>query len=177
MKKFLMLAAFAVSALGASAQLWIGGNIGYNYDKSMDYDFGRKFKTHTISISPEIGYNISDKWAFAVNIDYSFEKVVDGWNAHALIINPYARFTFAKAGIASFFVDGGIEGGMEKFDNLDATEIIGVGFQPGVALKISDHVCFVTKLGYLGYRHTDDSDQFGFGVNNELITFGAYYSF
>lgn len=177
MKKFLMLAAFAVSAMGASAQLWIGGNLGYDYDKSMDYDLGMKVKTHTISISPEVGYNISDKWAFAVNLDYGFQKVVDGWSAHALTINPYARFTFAKAGIASFFVDGGIEGGMEKVEGFDATEIIGVGFQPGVALKISDHVCFVTKLGYLGYRHTDDSDQFGFGVNNEAITFGAYYSF
>lgn len=177
MKKFLMLAAFAVSTMGASAQLWIGGNLGYDYEKSTDYDFGGKVKVHTISISPEIGYNISDKWAFAVNLDYGFQKVVDGMSAHVLTINPYARFTFAKAGIASFFVDGGIEAGMEKVEDFDATEIVGVGFQPGVALKISDHVSLVTKLGYLGYRHTDDNDQFGFGVNNETITFGAYYSF
>ena len=172
MKKLFLMAFVAICAVSANAQVWIGGNLGYDYDSN----FGGE-KVHALSISPEIGFNISDKWAIACNLDYTFGKVVDGYNVNTFTINPYVRYTFAKAGIASFFVDGGFEGGLQKVEDLDATSIFGIGVQPGVALQISKKVCLVTKLGYLGYRHTDDRDQFGFGVNNETTTFGAYYAF
>ncbi len=171
MKKMFLMAIMAICAVSANAQVWIGGNLGYDFDKNNDV------KTHALSISPEIGYNLSDKWAIAANLDYTYGKVVNGGSVNTFTINPYARYTFAKAGMASFFVDGGIEGGVQKVENFDAEGVFGIGFQPGVALQISPKVCLVTKLGYLGYRHTDDHDRFGFGVNNETITFGAYYAF
>ncbi|MBQ6189589.1 MAG: outer membrane beta-barrel protein [Bacteroidaceae bacterium] len=186
MKKLFLMAFMAICAVSANAQLWIGGSLGYDYDSN----YGGA-KMHALTISPEVGYNLSEKWAIACNIDYNMAKIADGamYDArydvvlntsacvHSFTINPYVRYTFAKAGIASFFVDGGFEGGFQKAEDLDATSIFGIGVQPGVALQISKKVCLVTKLGYLGYRHTDDRNQFGFGVNNETITFGAYYAF
>lgn len=172
MKKIFLMAFMAICAVSANAQLWVGGNLGYDYDSN----FGGE-KVHALSISPEVGYNLSDKWAIACDLDYVFGKVVDDFKIHTFTVNPYVRYTFAKSGIASFFVDGGIEGGFQKVEDLDATGIFGIGVQPGLALQVSKKVCLVTKLGYLGYRHTEDRDQFGFGVNNETISFGAYYAF
>ena len=178
MKKILMMAAFAMAAVTANAQSWIGGNLGYSVT---DQDHGTK--THYLSISPEVGFNITDKWAFAVNLDYEMARAkqqngLEWGTVHEITVNPYARYTFAKSGIASFFVDGGIRVGAQKIKDVDdADAIYGFGFQPGVALQISKKVCLVTKLGALGYRHSDDTDQFGFNVNNEAITFGAYYAF
>ena len=171
MKKMIFMAMMAICAVSANAQVWIGGNLGYDFDKN------NGVKTHAISISPEVGYNLSDKWAIAANLDYTYGKVVNAGSVNTFTITPYVRYTFAKAGMASFFVDGGLEGGVQKVEGFDAEGVFGIGFQPGVALQISPKVSLVTKLGCLGYRHTDDHDQFGFGVNNETITFGAYYSF
>ena len=171
MKKMIFMAMMAICAVSANAQVWIGGNLGYDFDKN------NGVKTHSLSISPEVGYNLSDKWAIAANLDYTYEKTVNGFGVNNFTINPYVRYTFAKAGMASFFVDGSIGGGFEKVENLDAEGVFGIGVQPGVALQISPKVCLVTKLGYLGYHHSDNQDKFGFGVNNETITFGAYYSF
>ncbi|MBR3513496.1 MAG: outer membrane beta-barrel protein [Bacteroidaceae bacterium] len=173
MKKFLMMAALVLAAASANAQTWIGGNLGYNYS---DNGFGTK--RTDISISPEIGFSITDKWDFAVNLDYTMGKVKNGATIHEFVVNPYARYTFAKSGIASFFVDGGISVGAHKVkDGGDADAIFGIAFQPGIALHVSDRVSLVTKIGSLGYRHVGDADAFGLNVNNEAITFGAYYTF
>lgn len=170
MKKILMMAAFVMAAVTANAQSWVGGNLGYNYNDGTE--------AHALSISPEVGFNINDKWAFAVNLDYTMNKVKNGLTVHEFTVNPYARYTFAKSGMASFFVDGGIEVGAQKIKDVDDAEAIyGFGFQPGVALQVSKKVCLVTKLGSLGFRHAGDVNRMGFNVNNEAITFGAYYAF
>ena len=173
MKQILMLAAIAMASMTASAQLWVGGNIGYNYN-----DNGAGTETSYLSISPEIGYSLSDKWDLGLNFDYEMGKVKKGATIHEFSFNPYARYTFAKSGIASFFIDGGLRFGAHKVKNGgDADVIFGFGFQPGIALHVSDRVSLVTKIGSLGYRRVGDASTVGFNVNNEAITFGAYYSF
>lgn len=172
MKKILMMAALVVASVSASAQVWVGGALSYDFDKTAG------FKTNTITIAPEVGYNLSDKWAIAIDVDYSV-GFGDGATTHTFDITPYARYTFFKSGIASFFVDGGFNIGADKVGAASAQTTWGIGFQPGISLALSPKFNFVTKLGYLGYQHREatNSDQFGLGVNNRILSVGLYYNF
>ncbi|MCR5821278.1 MAG: outer membrane beta-barrel protein [Bacteroidaceae bacterium] len=170
MKKMILMAAMAVATMTANAQVWMGGKLCYDYDKNGGTT------TNTIAVAPEIGYTLSDKWDIAVGLNYgvSFGDVT---TVNRFSINPYARYTFAKADMVSFFVDGGVKVGAVKRSGSDATTTWGVGLRPGLALHISDKVSLVSHLGYLGYQHSSNHDQFGLGVDDTAIDFGMYFSF
>ena len=177
MKKIILAALVAVSAVSANAQIWMGGSLGYYGQK---YDNGGD-ALHTVTISPEIGYTLSDKWDIALAINE--QVLTDGDNtANIFSIAPYARFTFAKAGIASFFVDGGFIVGTTNWNGEYKTNksntTWGIGLRPGVKVALSDKVSLVGKLGYLGYRGIENGvNSWGFGVDNNDISLGMYWSF
>ena len=109
MKKLFLAAAMMVASLAASAQVYVGGSLGFQSIKPYD---GAETST-TFSIMPEIGYNLDDNWAVGIQLGYTssnadsdFEKT--DFTKAIINLNPYARYTFAKTGIASFFVDGGL---------------------------------------------------------------------
>lgn len=169
MKKMFLMAAMAVASLTANAQVWVGGALGYDYDDGYA-------NANTITISPEVGYNLSDKWAIALDIDFSV-NFGDGNTTTKFALAPYARYTFAKTGVASFFVDGGLNVGTEKMKGAPSQTTWGIGFKPGVSIALSEKLSLVTKIGVLGYQHYDGGrNQFGLGVDNQLVVFGAYYS-
>ena len=176
MKKFILAAMIAVSSLNANAQVWMGGSLGLNFTKP---DGGKTITT--FSIAPEIGYSLNDKWDIALSIN---EQIVswDGTTANSFSIAPYARFTFAKSGIASFFVDGGFGVGTSNYANgykLDDSQTSWfVGVRPGIKVALSNKVSLVSHLGWLGYEKVQDSySNFGFGVDNTAIDFGMYWNF
>lgn len=78
------------------------------------------------------------------------------------------------AGISSNKIgDGDSKGGGDLYE---------VGIKPGLAVKLSDHVNFITKVGFLGYKgyspdHGDNSSTFGLNVDASNISFGAIYKF
>ena len=162
MKKMFLLAAMAVASLTANAQVWLGGSLGVSYEKQENDNKG-------------------EDWAIAIDVNFGFNstspKVGDATNTITLGANPYARYTFARAGVASFFLDlgGGID--VEKPKNVDATTFWYVGVRPGVAFAITDHVSFVGRSGFLGYRGRKDYTYIGLNANNELLSVGLYYTF
>ncbi|MBQ9363034.1 MAG: outer membrane beta-barrel protein [Bacteroidaceae bacterium] len=186
MKKIILSAIVAVASLSASAQVYLGGTVGFNSSKIAD---GADNVT-SFTIAPEIGYMFNEKWGVGLAIGYqtsngSFDA--NGWSAQAkkseksngaFAIAPYARFVFAKTGIASFFLDGGI--GMQ-FMNNSRGNIFQVGIRPGVKLSASEKVDFVAQLGTLGYAWASEKagkgNAFGIGVDNTAVNFGVYYNF
>ena len=101
-------------------------------------------------------------------------------------IAPYARYTFAKTGIASFFVDGGVyasflTGGDDSYKGT----VFGVGVRPGVKFAASEKVDVVAKLGYLGWKGGNKDAQangyaksaFGINANNTNLELGILYNF
>ena len=53
---------------------------------------------------------------------------------------------------------------------------------PAFLIYINNHVNFITKVGFLGYRvfspdHGDSSSTFGLNVDASNISFGAIYKF
>jgi hypothetical protein len=177
MKKILLMAAFAVASLTANAQVWVGGALGFDYEKYENMDGKTQF-----TLAPVVGYNLSEDWALGLELSFSFGNTGASYlyanqKTQDILVAPFARYTFARAGVASFFVDGGFGLGSHKVGNADADTQWHIGFRPGVAFNINEHVSFVGTTGYLGFRHMDHYNHFGLNANNQLVTVGFYYTF
>ena len=191
MKKIILTVAVAAAALSANAQAYIGGELGVWHDPDAD-------KT-TFSIHPEVGYDLSEKWALGIDLGYNFgntkktaevlghEVASVTTKTHDFTINPYARWSFVKFGPAKLFLDMGfgIDVQKEKVGDTssDANTAWRVGVQPGIAVNLSKHVDFVAHLGFLGYCDSNDGKNsaygngFGFKVSGNDLTFGIEYHF
>lgn len=187
MKKIILTAIVAVAAMGAQAQVWVGGSLGFNYDKAKIG--GGDVKVTTLSIAPEVGYNLDENWALAIALQESNTSMKDGDGVNQFSVNPYVRYTFAKTGNVSFFLDGGfnvgiadgvITNGLPVESDDDATTW-GIGVRPGVKFACNKKISLVAILGGLGYQHTKcgalKEDQFGFNADNNALKFGIYYNF
>lgn len=179
MKKFFIMAALAVASMTASAQVYVGGSLGFESSKAnSDADNLTSF-----SIKPEVGYNLDENWAVGIQLGYSSEEEDKDFTKSTLEIAPYARYTFAKSGIASFFVDGGIQFVSYGSDAKGST--FGVGFRPGVKIAASSKVDLVAKLGYLGYRSANDDavasgdtkEKIGLNIDNTNLELGVFFNF
>lgn len=174
MKKLFLAAAMMVASLAASAQVYVGGSLGFKSEKPYD---GAETST-AFSIKPEVGYNLDEKWAVGIQLGYS--SMDDGDNTLGQIdLAPYARYTFAKTGIASFFVDGGLS---FEFRTADWEGMVwGVGVRPGVKLAVSEKVDVIGKLGYLGYKAANEKagkgNSFALSIDNTDIELGVNFNF
>ncbi len=174
MKKLFMIAAMAVMSLTASAQVWVGGSLGFNTTKVDGADSG----TTNFSIAPEVGYSLGEKWDVALKLGYAFN---DAANTNSFEITPYVRYTFCKAGNFSVFCDGGISYATTHTQGVeDNANVFAVGFNPGIGYAVSDKVTLVAHIGDLSYAHGWQGDgkvnSFNFDITNN-ISFGAYVSF
>ncbi|MDE6378318.1 MAG: porin family protein [Duncaniella sp.] len=182
MKKFLALAAAAVIALGASAQNWyLGGSVVVGQEK-VDGE-----KTTQINFMPEVGYNLSETLAIGTTVGVDYVKF-DEVKSTLVNFNPYVRYTFLRAGIASFFCDGGVDLGFGKTKvadySSDTAVTYGIGFKPGVALTVSEKFGFVAHVGFLGYKGANDAakeagkpEVYGLSLNGNNLSIGFYYNF
>ena len=188
MKKIILTALVAVASLSANAQVWLGGSLGFNYDKQSVKHGGSSSNT-TFSIAPEIGYSLNDKWDLALALNESLISVKDGDTMNSFTINPYARYTYYTTGKVGFFVDLGFSVGTTNlaydagvlFKSDDNTTTWGIGFRPGVKYAASDKVTFVASLGGLGFQQSKLGDykdtNVGFNVDGNALKFGVYYAF
>lgn len=157
-----------VCAMVASAQLYVGGGLGYAKTEVGDVD------ATEWSIRPEVGYTLNDNWAFGVALDYS-----DVENTGTTFsVTPYARYTFLRAGALSVFADGTVE--MERFkpESGDSTTGWGIAVKPGVAYAINENFSVVAHVGVLGYYDLDnDTKAYGLELDASDLSFSLYYSF
>lgn len=178
MKKVILAAIIALTSMAASAQVWLGGSLGLNFTKPEGGEVATSF-----SIAPEVGYTLSDKWDIAIALNESL-TITDGASANSISVEPYARYTFAKTGIVSFFVDGGVGIGSaavavgEDNEEVGSAFAFSIGFKPGVKFAVSEKITLVAKLGFLGYEQVKDSySNFGLSVDNNALSLGMYWSF
>ena len=204
MKKIVMMAVMAVAALSANAQVWVGGEVGFNTTKNTVKIAGVSSDktTNNFVLAPEVGYNLNEKWAVAIKLGFGHsdnnaeitELINDNYDlglkstaTNAFSINPYARYTFVKAGNFSVFADGGVgytsihvNGTSDYLNNINQFR---VGINPGVAYAISPKVSLVAHVGDLSYQNTwckaknvdvkVSQGKFNIGLWNS-ISFGAY---
>lgn len=182
MKKLLAIAALAAASLSASAQVYVGGSVGYWHDATE--------KTNSFVLRPEIGYEVNEKWSFGTTVGYTYADA-EGFSADLFEFSPYARYNYFRTddGRLNLFVDGqvGIGVGSADYDGSDSSETAvywNVGFRPGVSLNISEHFSFVAKFGFLGYQGADKNSELigiheggGFDFSTQELSFGFHYTF
>ena len=183
MKKILMtLAAVAMMAVSANAQVYVGGSIGIGSVKNGNGDTETTYK-----FLPEVGFALNNNWSLGVvagvskgGCDFSGPYFNQDTDLEAVTINPYARYTLLHGKMVDAFIDGGV--GFTSYDDV-GTEF-NIGLRPGLAVKLNNKVSFVTHFGLLGYRNFNpdyegakNSDMIGFDIDGNNITFGLYYNF
>lgn len=180
MKKLFSLIAVAFVAMSVNAQVYVGGSLGINAWSSQK-NAGDRSET-TFTILPEVGYNLNDEWAVGTVIGYVSDKWVgvNGISESAFTFNPYARYTYLKAGKVSLFVDGGVD--FTTASKADWNELA-IGLKPGVAVSLSDNISFVSHLGFIGYDvlnpdgDDNNTSKFGLNLDGNNLTFGLYFNF
>ena len=178
MKKILMTMAAMLVTMTMSAQVYVGGEVGFN---SVSHDGN---STTAFTLKPEVGYVLDDNWALGLAFGYS-ESGKNSTKVKTLSVNPYARFTFAKFDHVNLFLDGGFD-----FTNVDSksaghkTNNFGIGVKPGVAVNLNEKISFVAHCGFLGYKTSKpdydgakSTDTVGFDFDANNITFGLYFNF
>ena len=176
MKKLFMMAAMMVATLAVNAQVYVGGSLGFESSKAnKDAD-----ATTSFSIKPEVGYNLDENWAVGIQLGYSSDEQGKDYTESRFEIAPYARYTFAKSGIASFFVDGGIQF-ISRGSDAEGS-MFGIGVRPGVKIAASNKVDVIAKLGYLGYKKYNDDwngggSAFGLNIDNTNLELGVFFNF
>lgn len=176
-------------------EIWLGGQVGYSTSQHGDDDRVRNFK-----ILPEAGYQISKKWGVGVALGYVYSEdpsdvtaISDSFLGEGKInyfkFSPFARYTvlsILRQQQVALFIDGGIDYTHGKEDNSSTTiNGYGVGLRPGIKVNFTDNFAFVSKVGFLGYEHSQikqsnfkqNKDSFRFGADLDQITIGLHYSF
>lgn len=186
MKKIILSAIIAACALTANAQVWLGGELGLT--SLTEKLGGNELTTTALEVSPEIGYKLNDKWDVAAKLTFAHHENIDNLYGYSLPvadvdvnaygINPYVRYTFAKTGNLSLFVDGGISYVTMHMKGIDDNvNAFGIGFNPGLAYSLSDKVSLVAHIGDLSYTNYKfdkfKTNIFNLGLKNS-ISFGAY---
>lgn len=187
MKKVILFAVMAVAAMCAKAEgLYVGGQVGFWHGTTDNVG-----RTNQMTILPEIGYNLSEKWAIGTQIGYDYTHICNAKTSVNLFqFNPYARWTFFKSesNFVNLFVDGtvGVGAGWASYDgdSSDTAVTYQVGLRPGIALNFDEHFSFVAHVGMLGYQGANDEAKLagyttegGLLLNGNNLTFGFLYKF
>lgn len=194
MKKLFLSLIVAVCSLAASAQAYVGGQVGLWRNTDANHT--------SFNLAPELGYKLSDQWDLGLSIGFAHEYY-KGVKLNGFEVDPYVRYTVAKAGPVSFFIDGGFgfatakaKKGDRKSDSCNMWQI---GIKPGVKVSLSKKVDFIASMGFLGYRDNDDvkvtgidaiddifedaspsvygEKGFGFDFSTSNLKFGLIYNF
>ncbi len=175
MRKFyLLLITIFMSICSASAQDWyVGGSLGFKtWSDVEDGESQNRF-----SLNPEIGYNLSDKWAVGVELGFSSISFKGGGSSTTFNFKPYARWNFYRIGDLSLFGDIGFDYSSSGPSNSKMNSF-SVGVEPGLAYDLNDSFALVSHLGFIGFTGGDNKSYNGFEINvyND-ISFGFYYKF
>lgn len=176
MKKFYMTLVAVMFAVCASAQVYVGGNVGIS-----SVDNGGDDDETYYKFLPEVGYKFSNDWAAGVVFGWAKDAIVVGKSsmvAHTFEINPYARYTFLHGKFVNLFCDGAL--GYKHYNGL--ADEYSVGLKPGIELKL-DKFSLVAHVGFIGWKQTKvkDSDlkqtAWGLDFDGNNISLGVYYNF
>lgn len=186
MKKLLLCATLALAALSANADgIYAGGSVGFWHQSTSESS------TNQLTILPEIGYGINDKFSVGAEFGYDYTHLCGRKiSVNLFEFNPYVRYTFFRSdnNFVNLFVDGtvGVGAGWASFedDNSDTAVTYQIGLRPGLSLNFNEHFSFVTHIGMLGYKGADDNARLagyksegGLMLNGNALTFGFYYTF
>lgn len=176
MKKYLIMALFAIVALSANAQFYVGGSLelGTSTTKVGDAD---GVSTTIFGIAPEFGYNITDVFAIGTEASFGTSKTEDAKATNIWGIAPYVRANFADLGshvklFADVFFD--YEWASKGDADWDGFE---VGLRPGINVALNDHWGLIGKMTLFSYSKFEETKVTTFKFQPTSIKLGVVYNF
>ena len=164
MKKLFLSLIVAVCSLAASAQAYVGGQVGLWRNTDANHT--------SFNLAPELGYKLSNQWDLGLSIGFAHDYN-KGLKLNGFEVDPYVRYTVAKAGPVSFFLDGGFGFATAKAKKgdrkSDSYKMWQIGIKPGVKVSLSKKVDFIASMGFLGYRDNDDVKVTGIGDLDDFV--------
>lgn len=174
MKKFFITIAFVAATMFASAQLYVGGNLGFETSKGKikAEETQDQQKNFTFEIVPSVGYMFNEKMGVGLDFGLVFNKDTypKGLTYEGAILDedlqekttkwliaPYFRYVFAEIDNFKFYGDAKVflGGGKEKVkydgetNDGDKTFNFGIGIVPGMAYMLTDNISMNCQLDIL----------------------------
>ena len=199
MKKSLLALFLAVvltaPVFAAEKNMWVGGSFGYESASYSSFS-GDNVDYDLLTIAPEFGWTIVDKWDIGLDLSYTTGKgsvykeggeimdISSNPNDYTKIgIAPFIRYYLAKVADVDVILKGSIfynkinyknDGAPSPYDDLKYTQY-GISIVPVISYSINETWSIGAALNFLelSYSHmsNDDdddfkTDEFGFNVNN-----------
>jgi opacity protein-like surface antigen len=186
----LILAGMAFTAQAQEKRWWVGGTVGYSSS-----DFGSRDTGESLTIQPELGYNLSDRWALGIQFGLSQADLTTTDHSYAdfqrFSVAPFARYTFLKWKAFSVFADGGIgfsdfTGDTDFGDNVSENAHLssfGLSVNPGFALRLTDRFSLIGRTNLFSAAHSwnDHIADWNVGLNSPFnlddIEIGVTFKF
>lgn len=203
MKKLFITIAFVAASMIASAQLFVGGNIGmgvgFGKFKSSDSEETAP-KTLVLEVAPTLGFMFSEEMGVGLDIMFRMNQISSASNTTKTTsfgFAPFFRYAFAEINSLKFYADAkfnylrtdGSNTVNERETTYPKTTEIGFGIIPGVQYYLTDNIfmnCTLNIFG-LGFQtektdfsenSTKTSTTVAFGVNYATpVTVGFFYTF
>lgn len=196
MKKLFTTLALLAITTAMSAQVSIGGEIGFG--TSHTHQTGTS--ENTVFIKPEVEYELNDKFSLGLALGYEYEGETDEKHSNTWSIQPFVRYKFMEVGAFSAFVDGGLDFSTSHTHQYKKnTNSIGLFVKPGISYSLTKHISLEAHIGDgLYYSHLwnagyegelngngtpkylpqdkRNTNKFGFNLLSE-ISFGVSYEF
>lgn len=190
MKKLLLSLAVALGAISVNAQeagsMWVGGTVGFTYeDIKGSTSFGSYSGSQTsYKILPEFGYVLSENLALGISVGYIHTEERSDENLlgkhEGFVAAPFLRSSFLKGSMGSLFIDTGVDYAHLKSGGTKS-DLLQIGFKPGVAVTVSEKISLIGKFGFLGYTHAKEgahkTNGYGFDFDLSNIQLGAAINF
>ena len=194
MKKILFILSLAFASMAASAQLYVGGSVGFNSNGTKpEGNAAGNTSWSRVIVSPEIGYALDEKMDLGLEFTFGLttdkrDLLVDKKTATDWEIAPYFRYSilefgkFSVLGKASVYVRGLNSKTIPLTgSNIESSSTtFGIGILPMLTYDISDKFVLFTNLNFLrvsfsstSVKDFSKSSVFNLGANaNDLLNVG-----
>lgn len=166
MKKAIILALLLLCIAPVSAQVWVGGELGFSVHHTSnsvaDSDMSSTFQQYILS--PKVGYDFNDHFGVGLNIGFSYglvssentykgENYANDYTTRNISIFPFVRYSFAEWNKVRFFVDGGLgyEYQFVGSSSYSPSKRYYAAIYPGISYPINDRIGLIAHLGEISY--------------------------
>ncbi len=196
-----LIVLFSVFCIGLNAQVFIGGNFGFNISDDKTNDGGatiNKSSNYSLSLSPKIGKFLSEKTAIGFALNISLSGNTAGVNPEtiskssslggSLFLRYYAikwnKFSvFGQGNIGLTFSNSSTKSGGSTTNGPKATNVY-LTFYPGLSYDLNDKLSLETTLNILSFgyiyvtnkadTYTDNTSSFNIGAGlGNIVSIGA----
>ena len=173
MKKLFLLCLVAFISITASAQFYVGGTLGAEYNKTKIK--GESIDQTTFVLVPELGYKIDKCISVGANFGFGYSDNDDD-ELTLYEISPYIRANFAQVKSVKFFTEAALFLNHQKYslsnDNEFSYNTWGAAIRPGFTVDVGNDIQIIARTTMLQYskadKHGVDIKKWRIGIPNDF---------